>query len=341
MKIKRKHKGHSYTYDPFKDGITQSALGLWLDCREQFRLKYVEGWSKHGEPISLHYGSASHYILSQAHAHSKKPGPKWLKRCIKKYDAIWRKEQSQMIPQKLLEQHELVKGLLECTMPAYFRRADSPKIKNYNDFKAKKWVGLEQKFRMPFTLQPTHSDIDLRGMLDGVFLTKNKKLWLLETKNLSRIAEDDIQATLGCSLQNMFYMTVLTIKYPNEAIGGILYNVLRRPGQRRGVKETLPAFLQRIKDDIKKRPNHYFMRYSLAITKTEIDEWASTQLRPMLIEFMRWWCLGAELAPQHFMNPNALITKYGRAEMFSPIVDGNFGGFHRRKHVFVELESAI
>jgi len=341
MKIKRKQKGHSYTYDPFKDGITQSALGLWLDCKEQFRLKYVEGWSKQGEPISLHYGSASHYILSQAHAHPKKPGPKWLKRSIKKYDALWRKEQSQLIPQKLLDQHELVKGLLECTMPAYFRRADSPKLKNYNDFKTKNWLGLEQKFRMPFGFRGVAGhNISLRGMLDGVF-TQGPAIWLLETKNLSRIAEDDIQATLGCSLQNMFYMTVLTLKYPDKPIGGILYNVLRRPGQRRGVKETMPAFLQRIKDDIKKRPNHYFMRYRLAITKAEIDEWANTTLRPMLFQFLDWWSEGAGDSPQHFMNPNALITKYGRAEMFSPIVDGNYGGFHRRKHVFVELESAI
>jgi len=348
MKIKRKRKGHSYTYDPFKDGITQSALGLWLSCREQFNLKYVEGWSKHGEPIYLHYGSASHYILSQGHARSKKPGPKWLKRHIKKYDALWRKQQGKLIPQKLLEQHELVQGLLECTMPAYFSRCNNPKLKDYNDFESKKWIGLEHKFKVPINFEKVtawfpaeNTELNLRGMLDGGFTEADDALWLFETKNLSRIEEDNIQATLGVSLQNMFYMTVLAILYPDVPIGGILYNVLRRPGQRRKVKESLADFLGRIKDDIKKRPNHYYMRYRCSITRKEIADWAAGTLGPMLIEFLDWWAEGGKQGTRHFMNPEALITKYGRAEMFSPIVDGNFGGFYRRKHVFAELESAI
>ncbi|KKN74285.1 hypothetical protein LCGC14_0392240 [marine sediment metagenome] len=331
MKIKRRRK-HSYAYSPYTDGLTQSALGLWLQCREQFRLKYVEGWSAKGNPLPLHYGSASHHVLRRMYERKLT-----IKKSIAEFDKLWRKErQTTFIPQKLLAQHDLVLGMLDSIMPHYLRRIQK-KDKPFNDFKTKKWLALEHKFKIPFDVESNQAV--LRGMFDGVFLDDKGRLWLFETKNLSRIDQNDIQASLPFDLQVMFYLYALVRTYPEHKIGGVLYNVLRRPGLRQGVKETLSDFIKRIEKDVSKKYAHYFMRFPMPITRSEILEWSDKTLWPMISNLLEWWQGLDDSTPRHYMNPHALVGKYGRCEMFNAIVDNNFNGLYRRDVVFSELEA--
>ena len=55
-------------WSPYKEGITQSFLHSFLKCKEQTRLRYLEGWRKEGGDgtSAKEYGNVCHYVASEA-----------------------------------------------------------------------------------------------------------------------------------------------------------------------------------------------------------------------------------------------------------------------------------
>ena len=324
------------------DGCTQSLIRVWAQCKEQARLKYVEGWSRRGGSLALEFGSCVHWVLSQICGTAKKaPGKRKILNTLAKYELLW-KEQAGIRTQKTDTDFERVLGLAEALLPRYVERWAGDwtgKYKPKNPTVApKKWLQLEGRFKVPFMLDDGEQTF-LQGMFDGVFEDKKGRLWLFETKTKSVIERELIEDTLQFDIQVLLYLWALREVY-GRTPHGVLYNVIRRPGLRQGNNEKLADFFERCRMDVEdvKRTDHYFIRWELAVEKSEIDAFEHDYLRPMLEQMRDWW----DGTGPHYMNPDALTCKYGKVDMYEPIVHGNFRSLRKRKVVFPELaDSAL
>jgi hypothetical protein len=153
------------------------------------------------------------------------------------------------------------------------------------DFKEFEWVSLETEFDTEF------ENFRLRGKRDGLFQRKAKKgkkksgVWLLETKTKGTIAKD-LADTLAIDGQNLFY--VLATKLSTGHVpAGVLYNVVRRPGQKLKPGEGPSEYADRVAEDMDKRPEHYFVRVEVAYPKSIINRFTEDLARKL--EAFRVW----------------------------------------------------
>lgn len=314
----------------WEEGVSSSLLNLWLTCREQFRLEVVEGWRSHNTPFYFAFGTCSHWCLQQAYAKPEIPNAKGVAKLVGDFERLWKKERPQA-PQKQRESQEKVYGLAEALLPTYFQRwaGDFPGEKyprRHNTVQPKTWEGLEKRFEYTYTY-PDGKKVPIRGTRDGLIYDAKRKLWLFDSKFRSVINEEDTLDTLPHDFQQMLYLLVTMEEY-KQAPAGTVMNIARRPGHRQGQNEGLREFLKRVAKDVAnpKRWDHYFMRVQMDITPREIQEWRTTQLDPLMLDVRAWW----EGRAPHYMNPNALISKYGRCQMFNAIVFKNYNGLYRR-----------
>lgn len=320
-------------WDLYKDGLTQGSINLFLQCREQFRLHYCEGWSKTLDSDAIEFGSVFHHALALYHAESIAidHGIIDYQESKPTLNSLSAKQR-----QNMLLLHAQVKILLEQYIK-FWGKVDDPK----------KWVVREETFNIPYpegTLnrQYAEADIPLRGRFDGIF-RKGKSLWLHETKTKGRIDEEAIQLGLPFDTQTMLYMYAAEQQL-GEKIAGVCYDVIRRPAFRQGKNKAPEVFLDRVAKDVAKQPKHYFMRWDCTLLKGDLQRWVDRQLDPILIEIRDWWesikadPMNPWNSPKHYMNPNAFNNQYGRASLFYMLTKGQTFGLIRRKHCYPELE---
>ena len=328
----------------WEHGVTSSFLSSFLSCREQTRLSYVEGLTSRHTPLAFEFGTCCHWVLEQAYSRLQvmpvypQPGAEMVKGWIKQYEKKWLKDTPDPIMRQL-EQQELVYGLAEAVLPSYFNRwagdfNGGTYVYGNTSTAPKKWVNLEEVFNIPYTFSDGRV-CPRRGRRDGVFRDRRGKLWVFDTKCRSIINHEDALDTLPSDLQQMFYSDCTETQY-GETPAGVIMNIIRRPGQRRGKDESLKAFCERVRKEVENPKNfdHYFVRYELVLDKNDLDEWRQKMLNPLMDDVRAWW----EGRAPHYMNPNALISKYGRCPLFLPIVKNDTSMCFRRKKCFSELD---
>lgn len=293
---------------PTTDGITFSLLNRFIECRERFRLRVVEGLADdEGFQRSMEYGSMWHAaeegLASQSPSRygSMTSGPnlgnapQWLKN-------------AQSYRNKLLEQypddHDEINhwySVLKAQFPVYIKqwRARQRNVK---------YVLQETTFRVPYVLKdPTTSTVRtviLRGKWDAVLL-RGKSIFLQENKTKGEIDEEGIMATVDQNLQVMFYLIALKAAKDSQVmylpeyshpynIAGVLYNVVRRPladryAIRQKKSETKKEFYQRLQGVIAEDPDHYFKRWEANITPKDIKAFQRECFDPLLRNLCDWW----------------------------------------------------
>lgn len=324
-------------WDFWRDGVTQSFLSSFGRCREQTRLAYIEGWTQRGVSEALEFGNVFHYALADFyHGKPKVPTDKRIAEILHVYREEWERERKVIASTEEEALHKVF-ALAEPTLRAYVDRwsgdwGDKYKL-GCDTVRPKKWLAAESVFRVPYIF-PDGRQTFLNGMFDGVFEDARGGIWLLETKTKSRIDEEGISAILPLDRQVNIYLHALREMY-GPKVRGVLYNVVRRPGNRLGKTETIAAFAQRIAEDIKKElgSGHYFIRWEMRLSKKESEVWLRECLDKELADVRAWW----EGTRPHYMNPDALFTVYGRADMFAPIVHGDYSGHFKRDKAFNEL----
>lgn len=338
-----------------EDGITFSALSKWQTCPEQFSLQWIDGLTPKAISIPLEFGSVIHYALEN----QDKSTPHEV---IHRITDHYRKYRSStLVNSSERDTLNYILGLAEIVFPHYceYWKHDDSKID---------WIGREEKFKVPYSFPTVDGsrEILLRGMRDGLYNLKDhdEVFGIFETKTKSRIVESEIIANLNYDMQTMIYCfaTYLTTgRYPNQ----VKYNVIRRPDTYRRKGEALDSFLRRVNEDIAKRPDFYFMRYTATILQADIDRFAKQTLNPILNLFAQWWdsvkknplqeeivlpedrltrqgttIEGRWSSPFHFLNSSALVGKFGKAEMWDAIF-GNMQPYRVRDQIFPELEESF
>ncbi len=336
LRRSRKGPGKSKPLWRLEDGITYSALTRWLECREQFSLSYIDGLTPKKISVPLEFGSIFHLCCEHQFTNPNHSPIQVAKQITKGYKQLRSKSLLSTADKDSLEG---IIQLIEATFPAYCNHWAA-------DDEAIQWVKREEKFAVKYTIHTETGPVTvlLRGMRDGI-IRVYKKLGLFETKTKSRINESDIRDGLKADMQTMFYLHATYLE-KKEMPETVLYNVIRRSSMYRKKDESIKSYVERIKKDISIRPDYYFMRWEVTVTKTDLNNFVKKTLDPILIQFINWYNSVKKnptdrfQSPFHFLNSNALFNKYGRSDMFTAI-HGNYRPYRVRSVPFPELEESF
>lgn len=320
-------------------GITQSALDRFNSCREQFSLGYIEGMTSKGFSVALEFGTMIHIAIQQHGDPACKSSPQEI---IDGVCASYHDSRVGQLSKLDIATMSKTIAAAEAVFPLYCQTVGE-------DDKKQRFIAHEQYFEVPHQFPVgkglSHSTINLRGVRDGAYRTgKADYLGLFETKTKSNIDDNAIISGLRADLQTMFYLHSMRLSY-NETPKEVLYNVIRRPGQKFLDRDTYATFKQRIIDDIKKRPTHYTRRYEVNVLQSDLDTFRDKVLDPSLRVMLHWWESVKDhpfdrfKSPYHFVNLNALYTKYGPCQLYGLMVLGKRRDYYARSFPFPELEN--
>lgn len=309
---------------PIKDGITQSLLNRFLECRERFRLLAVEGLKDVEEfDHKLEFGNMFHLLLEYQDQGAVK---------LREY-------RQKHLYKKFPDSKKEIDRWCQISVDTF----DTYRDYWQKDTKAKKikTVAPEQSFRVPYTL-PSGRKITLRGKIDAI-VQSGKSYYLQENKCKGWIDEEGIRSTLQENMQAMFYYIAcqsicmycrgtgymgcgmdntatacdnckgkeIVDTGKNKHLSGIYFNVIRRPlsekysivqkkgriikGKRPGEKdkrvgaETDKEFLQRLSNLIKENPTNFFYRWKHNITQQGLERFKTECFHPILEQLLDWW----------------------------------------------------
>lgn len=347
---------------PDVDGITQSLLGRFLECRERFRLKVVEGLVEdEGFSRPLEFGNFWH-----AAEEARLAGQPW-DAAIKRYRLLLERRYPN-------DTTEIFKWYNVCKtqFPIYLKYWE-----HHKDEKAAKPILEECSFKVPYGL-PSGRVVILRGKWDALRLlgfgkSKRPAIYIKEHKTKGEIDEEGILKTVAWNLQTMMYQIALRecadqeqqpadlhgdaqkaywdaiMKYP---IGGVLYNVVRRPlADRYAIKqkksESITTFYNRLGGVIKADAKNYFMRWRIDLTDDDIATFKKRTFHPIMESLCDWWgeIRDNPFEPwdrgnRHFQAPwgcfNSLAGGF-RGSYFDYLTTGREYGLTKTTNLFPEL----
>lgn len=340
-------KAKRLSWELYRDGITQGSLSVFLACPEQFRILYCEGWEQRELSYALEFGNYWHLACEIQNAHTAAKA--WDKKVMNPSvsESVRREAQGgAMILPFLWDQWQ-----------AHFAEKN----------KALKWIAREDSFQEKFILpsdagrfgMQAGSPIILRGKQDGV-IEEGGGLWLHEMKTKGVVDQETLDTSLHLNLQTMLYMTVLKLLYPKQAIKGVIYDVIRRPSIKQGVKEPMGDYVERVKAEVRgekyemltgkmtkgKGPSHYFMRWRHQLSPGDLERWQARVLQPSLYRLLQWvehhnpnkdpWS-----NPHHYINPNALVGPYGPCAAYGAITANDYSDLKPRTYMYPELEAPL
>lgn len=319
-------------YKPDVHGVTFSLLTKWADCRERARL-HLQGWTPRRQGaafgIIIHAALERMYLDLQMGKLKAMPQGPYLVKVLSKIEKEWRAENPQA-DVRTLQDLELAVAIAEVVMAEYCRywKDDATKIE---------WKALEHQFMLPRMIQTNTGAhrIPVRGKMDGIFMQKTRRTKLFETKTKSRLGEageSNLVDILPIEMQvNLYCNAVEDIE--GKKPDAVLYNIIRRPGMQPKKGERIAQMQDRLRKDINKRPEYYFIRLRVQLDPTELDA-ERAEHTAKITDFVRWY--HGEVG--HYKNSDQCENKYGTCEFLAICGRKDFSGFYKRPTVFRELE---
>lgn len=323
------------TWDLYKDGISYSLLCKFRNCRERFRISTVEGLRPSERREAMEFGTIFHKALE--YTAQGKTTSQVITGLLKFY-------KNSSIDPMLVKQ--------ACILVPHYNR--------YYASEKHQYVAQEEVFDVPYKSTTTGKIVRVRGRRDEMF-TRKGALWLQENKTKTHIDENKIIQTLPFDLQTMLYVWSMTHDYRGQKIGGVLYNVIRRPGLKQKVSESDNDFLQRINDEVANdvdtalktnAMSHYFKRYEVELSPTDITNFYNRMLVPLLESVVLWWESiksnpfnpwvdeQGNPNPHHYQTPFGIYDPMtiGIGDYFDYVTNGSKLGLEKIETCFPELE---
>lgn len=312
-------------WDLWRDPVHASHIACFLTCRKQFKLHYIECWQNPCTSEALEFGSAVHYVLEHAYRQKKAPSEKQVKAWVKEYEEAYKAEVAAGKKWGVAERDmEKLLGLVERLVPIYFDQ--------WKDDFTYKWLYTEEKVSSEY-VYPDGRKVRMGGTIDGGFLKKNPldrtEFWNLDTKTKGEINIADEAAMMFANFQFKLYNWHTWQKHKRMP-NGFIQNIIRRPGMTWKKDEPLLAFLDRVEEDARKRPEHYFVRIEDSVTGYELESWVRTQLNPIMFDLRLWFEGLADISwlPEKriptYMNPFSLKKDRRKVDLFDALTTGNF-----------------
>lgn len=292
MKIKRKIKNPDCGFK-----ISQSAIGRFQDCRKKASYA-LEGWVPKTPSRPLLFGNFFHNCLAVVNTYVNK---KHIAPAMEELEMICNEEWEHFLqtPEaahaetatNMQYDSQVILLLLKHYVDQYFK-----------DDSVRNWVNIEGRIDIEY------ENNKLMGYLDGAYELKNgKETWVFETKTKSFEDLESLGRILHMDFQSFYYMHLYKLKYgvlPN----GICYNIVFKPTIRKGKKESMSEFLDRLDKDISQNRPKYFQRLYVSIDPEEYEIWRDTTLKPLLSDYTRW---ATGKAPT-YKNTASCNGKYGK-----------------------------
>lgn len=247
------------------EGITQSEMQCWDNCPEKWYLGYNMMLHAVGK-FAWHFvfGSWMHGALEEFYASR---GKRWSIECA--------------IPNRKFVSHEhLAKedywaAVADTQMQIY--------ASNYkHDFDIWKPIVTEEIIDLEFR------GVRLKGMIDmfAQFLPEKKRptFYVWDHKTTFALNKAVIMGW-DFRFQFMFYVWLMSKmeKYKDMYCGGFAYNAIKKPQLKwNEEKESLASFQQRMQVDMQERPEMYFFRDKLSLTKDALQRFEFEILGPKL-----------------------------------------------------------
>lgn len=303
--------------DLYRDGISYSSLAKFVNCRERFRLYYVEGLRPVGTTESLEFGTMFHSLL-EGYAQGIP------------FETLKANLMNQVRPG-----NDFYTTALEVLI-VFEHYIDYWKT---NDRKVS-YVSQEESFRETVYL-PSGRKLDIKGRFDEIF-RRDGGLWLQENKTKSRVEDAILMNILPYDLQTMLYCYAIKLKY-KEVPKGVLYNVIRQPGLREKKSENLTDYCARVNEDIASRRDHYFIRFQIDITPENLQDFVKKTLYPLLESVCIWWesiqhdpfapwvLPNGQVNANHWQRPFGVYDPFrnGKGDYFDLITRGTEVGLKR------------
>ncbi len=341
-------------------GITFSSLSRFIQCRERFRVKMMEGLKPaDGFNHFIEYGQMWH-VCEERFAAGGVYNTSLLEYCkelVKKYP---------------LSQEKIDKWYNMCLrqFPEYVKFWEK-----HPDIVNRRPLLQEHVFCVPYEL-PSGRVVYLRGKWDSVDLVEkgaNKGVWWQENKTKSEIDITSLTRQLTFDLQTMMYLvaghsarydaTLNPIIPKGAVIRGVRYNVIRRPlsGGKGNVKqlgvtkanpqgETLTQYYDRAAQYIKEEPENYFCRFNVEVGQSDIERFKDKCLNPLLESLCQWYEAEANVEHAHphversWVHPfgvRNILDEGGSSDLDEYLVTGSEVGLVRAEYLFRELKDIL
>lgn len=314
--------------DNLDQGFTQSEMQTLDDCAEKWYLGYNLMLKKRGTfSWALQYGSWIHAALEE-----------WYTSGCKHY--TWEPElpakQRGFMNAEMLSLEDFWREVGRVQMEVYTShyKQDRKVLQLLQD-------GVEQIIEIEF------EGIKLKGMIDVLFFHKlREQNLIMDHKTCSRL---DKQTTMGWDFrfQFMFYSWLAWKKWSDIKIKGTMINAIKKPGLiYNPSKENIEGYGARVNQHMLEKPEEYFYREVLLLTKGKLQQFEDTILRPKLnrINLFRNPKISDEIKFSILRNKNTgHCNAYGQACPFLPACQHGLEieGFQYnvREHKHEELEN--
>lgn len=292
MKILKKSNNPNVGFN-----ISQSALGRFQDCRQ--KAKYaLEGWVPKQPSRPLLFGNFFHNCLAVINAfiQRKKVAP-----TKEEVEAICNDEWEHFLQTPEAAHTETA------TQMQYDAQVILILLLNYidqyfNKDVEKEWINIEGR------IDTTYAGNRLMGYLDGAYtLNEGKEVWVMEHKTRAYEDLESLGRILHMEFQTFYYMHLYKRK-SGRLPNGICYDVIFKPTIRKGKRESMTEFLQRLDNDVHQNRSRYFVRLNVSIDPAEYVKWRETTLKPLLQDYTRW---ATGKAPT-YRNTAMCNGKYGK-----------------------------
>jgi len=262
------------------------------------------------------------------------PGPKYMARVLTTLEKKWQKE-NPSADNDAVQEFEFACTVASGIMPEYY------KYWYDDDFTSIVWDALETEYKIPIVVTSPKGmkhHTFLRGKMDGVFhfqKDKPKVIRLFETKTKGRIDEGVLVDRIPFERQVSIYLSALRRKAGMDPTS-IMYNIIRRPGLRQTQRESLTEFGNRILEDIRTRPDWYFIRLQVDVESGDLNR-ADMEINDLISDFILWW----HGETGHYRNTENCETKYGKCAMLPVCSRKDYTSLFKRMTVFRELEEGV
>lgn len=317
------------TFDPLRDGVTQSLITTWRTCQKKARLSISGIFKENDEGYALIFGTVFHEYLDLVYSslisrdlEKFSDLEEHIKACTRFVENKFSLKMEK--PGKVSDNYKLAILICEKIVFEYFKywRADF-----FGETK-KSWVALEEEFKIP---HPEKGYL-VRGKMDGVFRDSSDGLWLFETKTKGQFSESYLGQMIERDLQVNLYMLALLLKYGEEP-KGVLYNIIRRPALRQGKAENVEEFAERCIADVRKDPSKYFVRMEVRVPEKVKYSFRQRLLEVELPQFVKW----LEQDPDHDIEATHNCVGPCGPCKYLGYCSGNMEGYSVKESIHSEL----
>lgn len=308
-------------------GVTQSLLGRFLTCPVRFKAAFLDGWrtpdSYNGR---MEFGNLWHACEEGA--------GEW--QGYLQAEAVRQAAKYPLNRGDIDQSFGLCRMLYEEWLD-YRRRLNEPPATA---------VEREAVFDVSYTLPDGHI-VRLRGKRDGIDRI-GKETWLNEHKTKSSLDRVGVERQLVWDMQTMFYIVALQAE--GKRVAGVKYNVVKRSTHKVTDKDGgVGGFVERIRGMVRKEPDQWLGRWTVNITRADVDRFRRETLDPVLTRLHYWylqqtgraanvmapaWCL-------HYRHPVGnvnWIDEAGHSDMDQYVTTGSTLGLVRQTELFPELK---